>query len=60
MEKEMTVFGFGRKRIEKFLDSVPQPVSVRLLQTDDLAEIAAVMERMGGRPASSQALVPEP
>jgi len=39
MEKKMTVFGFGRKGIDKYLDSVPQSVSIGLLESDEHGEI---------------------
>lgn len=44
MGREMTVFGFGRLRGEKFLDSVPQHFSIGLLETRDPAEIAQHLE----------------
>jgi hypothetical protein len=35
----MTVFGFGREGLKKFLDSVPQSVSIGFLETTDPAAI---------------------
>ena len=38
----MTVFGFGRKGIEKYLDSVPQRFSIGFLETADYANIKTI------------------
>jgi hypothetical protein len=46
MEKKMTVFGFGRQRMAKFLDTVPQRFSIGFLETDAHAEISAAMGRI--------------
>jgi hypothetical protein len=45
MNQLMTVFGFGRKGVEKFLDSVPRSFSIGLLETTNHAEIRRVIER---------------
>ena len=46
----MTVFGFGRKGIDKYLDSVPQSVSIALLESNDYDDIAEfVAEEMRSR-----------
>lgn len=42
--QEMTVFGFGRMGGEKFLDSVPQHVSIGFLETTDPVEIGRAIE----------------
>jgi len=52
MREQMTVFGFGRRRVEKFLDSVPQQFSIGFVEHHDrdrLAEAAAAMLRNPGR-----------
>ncbi len=41
MRKEMTVFGFGRKGLEKFLDSVPQRFSIAFVESTDYEEVNA-------------------
>lgn len=47
MNKEMTVFGFGRMRGEKHLASVPRQFSIGFLETTDHAEISRlVLERL--------------
>jgi len=46
MEKKMTVFGFGRRGVEKFLDKVPQSFSIGFLETTDHAEIGKAMSRL--------------
>lgn len=45
MNQQMTVFGFGREGLEKFLDSVPQSFSIGLLETTDHGEISRALER---------------
>ena len=35
MNREMTVFGFGREGLTKFLDSVPQSVSIGFIESTD-------------------------
>ena len=44
MHKKMTVFGFGRKGIDKFLDSVPQSVSIGFIESSDHAAIGKAVE----------------
>ncbi len=39
MEKKMTVFGFGRKGMTKYLESVPQSFSIRFVESTDHATI---------------------
>jgi hypothetical protein len=46
MQKEMTVFGFGRHRGEKHLTTVPRSFSIGLLETTDHAEISRALERI--------------
>ncbi len=46
MHQKMTVFGFGRKGIDKFLDEVPQSISIGLLEVDTHEAISqAIRER---------------
>lgn len=40
MDRQMTVFGFGRQRLEKHLATVPQQFSIGFLETADHAQIA--------------------
>lgn len=46
MQGKMTVFGFGRKGIDKYLDSVPQSVSIALVESDEYEAIAAFVDQM--------------
>jgi hypothetical protein len=46
MNKEMTVFGFGRLRGEKHLASVPRQFSIGFLETTDHAAISEAMGRI--------------
>jgi hypothetical protein len=46
MQQKMTVFGFGRQGIEKFLDRVPQSVSIGFLETTDHTEIGRSLNRL--------------
>ena len=46
MDKQMTVFGFGRVRGEKYLTSVPQRFSIGFVETTNHAEISAALERI--------------
>jgi hypothetical protein len=46
MNRQMTVFGFGRMRGEKHLASVPRQFSIGFLETDQHAEISRAMEKM--------------
>ncbi len=39
MEGKMTVFGFGRRRVAKFLDAVPQRVSIGLVESTEHAAL---------------------
>jgi hypothetical protein len=43
MERKMTVFGFGRKKTQKFLDNVPQRFSIGFLQTTNPAAISRAL-----------------
>lgn len=52
MDKKMTVFGFGRQGINKFLDSVPQQFSIGFLETTNHVEIGQRLNRLFGRPRS--------
>ena len=45
MQSKMTVFGFGRQGGDKFLDTVPQSVSIGLVESTDHAEIGREVER---------------
>jgi hypothetical protein len=44
MRHEMTVFGFGRQRMEKFLDAVPRSVSIGLVESTDHEEIGTSVQ----------------
>ncbi|MFZ5833634.1 MAG: FG-GAP repeat domain-containing protein [Planctomycetota bacterium] len=44
MNEKMTVFGFGRQRIKKYLESVPQRFTIGLLETTNHAEISEAMK----------------
>lgn len=46
MHRQMTVFGFGRSGLNKYLDHVPQSVSIFLTDTATHAEIDAVVRRL--------------
>lgn len=46
MEQQMTVFGFGRKGIEKFLKTVPQSFSIGFLETTNHADIGREMSKL--------------
>ncbi len=46
MHQKMTVFGFGRQGIGKYLDHVPQSISIGLLETDDHEKIGQVIEAL--------------
>jgi hypothetical protein len=50
MDKEMTVFGFGRLRAAKYLDAVPRQFSIGFLETTRHEEIGRAMERILKRP----------
>ena len=50
MRREMTVFGFGRHRGEKFIDSVPQRFSIGLLETTDPAAIGVALGKISDAP----------
>ena len=49
MQNKMTVFGFGRKGIEKYIDAVPQRFSIGFLESTDHAEIRRSMETYADR-----------
>ncbi len=44
MHKKMTVFGFGRKGINKFLDNVPQSISIGLAESDDHEVVSKIIQ----------------
>lgn len=46
MQKKMTVFGFGRKGLTKYLDAVPQNFSIGLVETDEHQGIAKKMKQL--------------
>jgi hypothetical protein len=46
MDRQMTVFGFGRRRAEKHLATVPRQFSIGLLDTTEHAGIARAMTRL--------------
>lgn len=48
MDRQMTVFGFGRQRLDKHLASVPQHFSIGFLETTIHAEIARELETLIG------------
>ncbi len=48
MNREMTVFGFGRAGLTKFLDSTPQRFTIRLVETNDHDELSRVAEQITG------------
>jgi hypothetical protein len=50
MDKQMTVFGFGRLRGEKHLATVPRSFSIGFLETTEHAEIDRVMRRVLKQP----------
>lgn len=58
MGRKMTVFGFGRKGLTKYLQTVPQSFSIGLLETTDHARISEAIERIrstaGSRPNGPQ------
>ncbi|MDO8544728.1 MAG: hypothetical protein Q7S40_30160 [Opitutaceae bacterium] len=47
MDRQMTVFGFGRMRGEKHLATVPRQFSIGFLETTAHAEIGRAMEKFG-------------
>jgi hypothetical protein len=49
MQQKMTVFGFGRKGIEKYLDHVPQSFSIGFLETTDHADIDRSVKQLVSR-----------
>ncbi|MHB8900982.1 MAG: hypothetical protein ACYC6Y_19720, partial [Thermoguttaceae bacterium] len=50
MERQMTVFGFGRQGIKKFLDRVPQRFTIGFLETTDGTKIGeAVAKAANGK-----------
>ena len=44
MRQQMTVFGFGRRGLEKFLDAVPQSVSIGLVESTDHGAIGKAVQ----------------
>ncbi len=48
MRKEMTVFGFGRQQLDKFLDRVPQSVSLLLIESSDRDQIERTLQEVAG------------
>ncbi len=55
MQSKMTVFGFGRSGLTKFLDYVPQSFAIGFLETTNHGEISRAMaghlsERKSGKP----------
>jgi len=54
MNRQMTVFGFGRQVLSKYLDSVPQHFSIGILETTNRADIRRALdqrpEAVVGRP----------
>ncbi len=48
MERQITVFGFGREGTEKFLDRVPQWFTIGFLETTDAGQIADRIEKLPG------------
>lgn len=46
MNRQMTVFGFGRSGLDKYLDYVPQSVSIFLLDSPTHAKIDAAVQRI--------------
>lgn len=48
MEKQMTVFGFGRDGLTKFLNSIPQSFSIGFLETTIHTEISEQLAKVPG------------
>ena len=46
MNRQMTVFGFGRQRGDKHLATVPRLFPIGLLETTDHAAIGRMLERL--------------
>ena len=46
MDKAMTVFGFGRQGLNRYLNTVPQRVSIGFLETTDHAKISEALEEL--------------
>ena len=46
MEKKMTVFGFGRERGNKFLNTVPQSFSIGFVESTDYKDISQAMNQI--------------
>lgn len=49
MNRQMTVFGFGRQGIKKYLDHVPQSFTIGFLETTDHAEVSRTMRKKARR-----------
>ncbi len=45
MDRQMTVFGFGRQGIRKYLDRVPQRFTIGFLESTDHGEIAEALRK---------------
>jgi hypothetical protein len=52
MNKEMTVFGFGRQNLTKFLDTVPQKFSIGFIESTVHAEISSAIKDLSCREQS--------
>jgi hypothetical protein len=50
MQQQMTVFGFGRRGLEKFLDSAPQRFSIGFIESTDHAAIGRQITRLTADP----------
>lgn len=46
MQEKMTVFGFGRRGLTKYLDSVPQSVSIGLFESSDHGRIRQFLDEL--------------
>ena len=46
MQRKMTVFGFGRRGLEKFLDSVPQRFTIGFIESTDHGVISRQITRL--------------
>lgn len=45
MRNEMTVFGFGRKKVEKFISSVPQSFSIGFIESTKYNKLSKAVEQ---------------
>lgn len=48
MDRQMTVFGFGRQGIRKYLDRVPQRFTIGFLETTDYGEVREAVGKVRG------------